>query len=160
MESMKNVGRYRLAITDYFDSVTSEIDFSIEQELQTHFDDEVEQSEINAKRSAYLEEIKDAEAFNLKHLDKEIVKDLASFNQLDEQSQNSRLFRKFCFALEYKGSLRLVVTDIYLSEMQLKMFKSLIFYNYPTNSYLNYSIDFDFYAQIFDLTVNKVSEFG
>jgi enoyl-CoA hydratase/carnithine racemase len=34
-----------------------------------YFDDEVEQSEINAKRSVYLEEIKDAEAFNLKHLD-------------------------------------------------------------------------------------------
>jgi hypothetical protein len=156
MQSVKNIGKFRLAVSSHCDIVTSEVDFYIEQELQVNCEDEIEQSAINAKRNVYLKEIKEAEASNLKHLNEELASDLTFFSESNEQAQSERLFKTFCFTIEYKNSFRLVVTDIYLSERQLKIFKSLIFYNYPANTVLNYSADLDFYADIFDLRVNKV----
>jgi hypothetical protein len=158
----RNAGKYRLTITYHFDAVISEIDASTERELQAAAEcdnDELEHTIINARRDTLLGEVNAAQKTNLTNFEDNILPRLDVFNELDERTQLTQLFRVFCFTVEFRNVLRLIVTDMFLTTEQLRMFKSLVHYNYPANSILNFSTDMDFYSEIFDLSINRVSKY-
>ncbi len=132
------IGRYRLIITDYFDELTYDVHFIIEKELQENCHDESKMDLINKKREIYLKEIKYAETFNLANLDKELAKDLDSLNDLDKTDLNGRLFKIFCFTVEFKFLTRLIIIDEYLTNEEISLFRCL-FTNYHTESEPNES---------------------
>ncbi len=117
------IGKYRLMIADYFDSLTSEIDFSIEKELAEYSQDDAQMSEINQKREVYLKEVKESEAINLKHLNEKLHDNLDQLFFLDENTVKQKLMKVFCFTIEYNDLLRLIVTDFYLTQEQIFLYK-------------------------------------
>jgi hypothetical protein len=50
MNANNLIGKYRLILTEYFDSVTSQIDLFIETQLEANWKDEAKSVEINTKR--------------------------------------------------------------------------------------------------------------
>jgi hypothetical protein len=121
MSTYLSIGECRLLLTEYFDSVTSEIDFFIEKRLQANFGDKEKSAKINKKRDILLKEVKEAEQLNLKHLNENLVNDLDSL-----AGDSSKLFVVFCFVLELNQKKRLIVTDEYIPEGELNLFKKLM----------------------------------
>jgi hypothetical protein len=115
------IGRYRLILTDHFDSVTSEIDFFIETELLVNVEDELKLAWIEKKREILLKYVKYIEQVNMKYLNEHLVNNLECL-----AGDISGLFVIFCFVFTYNNEIRLVVTDEYISAKELKLFKKAI----------------------------------
>jgi hypothetical protein len=120
MSSVKNSNeKHRQILEYYFASVSKKVDVFIETELQQHQQASSNKSvELLKKRELLLKEIKEVEQKNLKHLD-----------ELSPESVSadiSKLFVAFCFVLNFQKDMRLIVTDGYLSKLQLDIFQSIM----------------------------------
>jgi hypothetical protein len=122
----KPIGFYRLLISDYFDRLRSEIDMATEKELQKIPLNDPKAAKINHRRELFLHEIKDAERYNLKHLNNELAKDIEQLGELDEHFLMEKLFKVYCFAIDFDRSSHLIITDLYLSREQLALYKLLV----------------------------------
>jgi hypothetical protein len=118
------IGEYRLLICEHFDSVTSEIDLFIEKELllqlQSSSDYVKAENELNSKRDTLLKYVKEAEQFNLKMLNQTV------YNSRNNHLSMEELFPQFCFILQFEKELRLVLTDKFISQDELKLLKRFI----------------------------------
>jgi hypothetical protein len=109
-------------VTEYFDSVTSQIDLFIETQLQVNSKDEAKSVEINQKREVMLKAVREAEQLNMKHLNEKLVNDLDSLVGGDY----SKLFVTFCFVLELNKSIQLILTEEYIPERELNLYRRLL----------------------------------
>jgi hypothetical protein len=89
---------------------------------------------LNKQRYAFIKEIREVEAYNLK-----AISDLMNVNQSGEELTDEDLFPSFCFFIklgtraikkgkddfEYSIRLRLIVTDKYLSRDQVRCFENI-----------------------------------
>jgi hypothetical protein len=118
-----DVGRYRLMIVDYFDELRNEIDLCIEKQLIECYENDEEVDLLNKRRDVQLSEVADIEAANLKHLDE--LDDLAVDQLLFEDADSVRvkLFKTFCFVIDYNELMRLVIIDSCFSKEQILLFK-------------------------------------
>ncbi len=122
MNKKHSIGAYRLIVTEYFDSVTSQIDLFIETQLQVNSKDEAKSVEINQKREVMLKAVREAEQLNMKHLNEKLVNDLDSLVGGDY----SKLFVTFCFVLELNKSIQLILTEEYIPERELNLYRRLL----------------------------------
>ncbi len=119
-----SIGKYRLILTKYSDSVINEIDLFTETELHADDCNEAKSTRLNQNREAMIKQVKDAENLNLKHLDAN--KDEFS---TDKDVDISKLFSEFCFILKQKSEIRLIVTDEFVPEKELNLFHNLYMYS-------------------------------
>ncbi len=108
-------------MVEHFDSVTSEIDYFFETQLQAIAGDETKAAELNTKREVLLEEIKKAQLANLTNLNAELVNTL----NLSPTEDVSALFGVFCFVFKFEKHISLIVTDAYLTSAQLDVLRGL-----------------------------------
>jgi hypothetical protein len=122
---------YKLKIAEYFDALVNRLDMAVETSINRNCYNEQLKCEHNKQRDAFLAEINQAQDFNLRALSK---KEIAPNQKLG----NEDLFAKFCFFIDYVQKnnecinleqqvsenigLRLIVTDKYLTEEQIKCY--------------------------------------
>ncbi len=127
------MNKYKIEICEYFDNLTSKLDLLIESLIvNNHYDDNLV-AEFNKCRDTFINEIRDAQAFNLKAL---------STLEPNKEPSKDDLFPKFCFFIkltepelretykydklaEKEINLRFVVTDKYLTDNQIKCYEGL-----------------------------------
>jgi hypothetical protein len=118
MSNKNFIGKFRLKITDYFDSVINEIDLFTETLLKANFDDETEANILNETRNELLNQVKEIEKVNLNHLNEN--RDAL----LDDQTEN--VFVEFCFVLQFdQYDIRLIITDKFLPPNEVTHLKSV-----------------------------------
>jgi hypothetical protein len=107
-------------ISDYFSTLVNEVNAQIELELTSHKNVKEFTLDINAKRDAFIKEIRECEAFSLQAIVDSPRKD-------DKDIPNDQLFAKFCFLIQtrrddnhYNMEHRLVVADKFFSPGQIK----------------------------------------
>jgi hypothetical protein len=123
------MNKNKFRIQDYFDTLISRLDLAVETAIsENHYDVNLI-NELNNKRDAFINEIRDVQAFNLKALS-----DLNT--EPHRELTNSELFPKFCFLIQIRSDqtytyeklaeqefgLKLIVTDMYLTEAQIKCY--------------------------------------
>jgi Leucine-rich repeat (LRR) protein len=127
-------------LNHYFDSLARDANLKADNELNVYKNNEEFSSKINAKREAFLAEIRQCEEFNLQALQGNSKKD-------DQEITNEQLFTKFCFLTrkptqrkidrsifqeddesgqdeDFYAEQQLVLLDKYLSPGQIKCFKA------------------------------------
>jgi hypothetical protein len=102
-----DVQKQRLSIVEYFDSVINEIDLFTEKEAHKS---KLDRNELNKNREVLIKQVKECEK--------------ASLSNLAQQNKLNPNF-SFCFVLNHGNNLRLVVTDTFLSQPNIDIFKSL-----------------------------------
>jgi hypothetical protein len=119
----KSIGECRLALVDYFNHVTNEVDCFTEKQLQQahRARDEAKAAWKNKSRDFLLKQIKETEQLNLTNLN---LKNLACKYDL-LINDISELFVSFCFVLPFEKEIRLILTEGFLTADQLKLFKEL-----------------------------------
>jgi hypothetical protein len=127
---------YKIKICDYFDALINRLDLVVETAIIDNNHDQKLIDQLNHMRNVLLNEIRYIQAYNLRALS-----DLNT-NQEDAELTNEDLFPKFCFFVELPEtsceraysymdlvgseiSLRLIVLDKYLTEAQIKRYKSV-----------------------------------
>jgi hypothetical protein len=143
------MNKNKIKIVDYFAGLINQLDLKVETLLIENELDENLTSCINKLRDTFINEIRYVEAYNLRSLsDMEIGP--------DEALTESDLFTKFCFFIkhvekkekktfyinqlaEQEIGLRLVVTDRYLDNLQIKCCETLVNYRcLNDNEYLDH----------------------
>jgi hypothetical protein len=128
-ETQNLVSKAKLAISDYFDSLVSDIDLQAEC-LMIH--EPENERRINSIRDKFLTRIRDVEKLNMRH-----IEHLAASNRIE--AAEIELFKETCF-LVGKNALSeaglqfqdidlglLVIVSENMSYEQIEMFKSLNF---------------------------------
>jgi hypothetical protein len=144
---------YKIKLCEYFDSLIHRLDLAVETAIIDNRHDEDLINELNKQRDAFLNEIRRVQAYNLRALS-----DLNT--KPGEELSYDELFAKFCFFIKVFNdqdrlahsyddlagveiNLRLIVTDKYLTEAQIKCYEAV--YNFCHNSrraYLRYHLIF------------------
>jgi hypothetical protein len=138
MSEKNEIGKYRLQIVEYFDSVARTIDLFTEQKNVSNCDDdegeEARRGKLNQDREILIKEVKECERLNLNHLN-------AEFHNLSNlEEDTSQLFVSFCFLVRLESGLRLIVTDTYLTVENVELFvKLILFQKFPPRENESYA---------------------
>jgi len=126
----------RVRLSGYFDDLVYRLDVLVETFINENYYDANLTCNLNKQRDAFLHEIRSVEEFNLKALSDSNI-------EPGQELSDKKLFPKFCFFIQlskrqtkqtYKYdeligqefSLRLIVTDKYLTEGQIKCYENLV----------------------------------
>jgi hypothetical protein len=114
----------KLKVCEYFDNLINRLDLVVETLISKSSDDPGLVDKFNKQRDEFLKEIRDVEAFNLRSTSGMHIK-------LGEVLTEQELFPKFCFFVEHAREkvdleigLRLIVSDKFLSEGQIKSYET------------------------------------
>jgi hypothetical protein len=136
------LSKHRLQVVDYFDSLVNEVDLKAEQSLAESIDDREKSELISRKRALFLQELKEMETLNLRHLEK-----------LEPAADEDDIFKVFCFFIDKTDmemshvrseidavfGYLLVLEDEHMSKERLARFrKYLKFYNKSTLNSFDY----------------------
>jgi hypothetical protein len=137
------LSRCRLIIADHADSLINQIDLHVELTLATNKNlDELQRERLDLKRNELIHRIRSAETFNLNSLNSV---DSNELENLDPESLNKKVFKKFCFFLgkndfekEYPTLVDsvfgyLIIVDAFLSSNLLSLFKELLKFHNKTS---------------------------
>jgi hypothetical protein len=133
---MMNQGSIRLC--NYFDKLINRLDLVVETAIRDNYHDKNLENEFNKQRNEFIKEIREVEAYNLTFISNMNLKPGKVLTDKD-------LFSKFCFFIEFLQTekkqvfnyddlvsqeigLRLIATDKYLTEGQIKYFENLFNY--------------------------------
>jgi hypothetical protein len=154
------MNRYKIKLYEYFDGLINRLDLAVETAILENLHDESITNELNKQRDAFLEEIRDVQAFGLK-----AISDLST--EPGKELTNKELFPKFCFLIqisddqeiytheklvELELGLKLIVTDTYLTEGQIKCYENFlnfICHQFCVDSDMELFIEKDEYCVIF-----------
>lgn len=117
------LGECKLAISSYFDSVISQIDYYTEKTIAhcDYRDNELLVACVNQRREKQIKLVKEMEQKNLANVDTVDLK-----TDYEESQLMKKLFKEFCFTSEFYGWLFVIVTDSYRSDNQLKLFQMFL----------------------------------
>jgi hypothetical protein len=165
------IGEFRLVIVKHSDSLISEIDLLSEQILQFDWCDGKLEFFVNAKRSLFIDAIRQIESANLRNLDSLDKDELVQLRDLGAEFLNTKLFQKYCFLCNRSGenvkSLEknvdsykninslfgfLLISDFYPTKSQRFDLEVLFNLNNPVNKKLSRG-----YNHFFDVKCNDVS---
>jgi hypothetical protein len=143
------MSKHKLEICEYFDRLINRLDFIVETALAENFWDEELKSGLNSQREAFLAEIRQVEAFNL-----------SALNSNKEPANTGDLFPIFCFFIQIQPgknrktltfnynklveteiALKLIVTDKYLTDEQIKCYENLFNFKH-LQGFLDYELIF------------------
>ncbi len=136
-------------MANYFESF-------IETQLRAHFQDQTKTDALNKKQETLLTQIKEIEQVNLKNV--ENVFEACGPSKSNFFVDFSKSFVSFCFVLEFKEDIRLIMTDGFLTENQLTCFKQLLMIiSSPKESDIPESERKEAYSQLFEIDFSEVN---
>ncbi len=148
------MNNYKIKICDYFDALINRLDLVVDTAIIDNNHDQELIDQLNHMRNVFLNEIRYIQAYNLR-----AVSDLNADTQ-DTKLTNEDLFPKFCFFVELpetsnerayfyndlvrsENGLRLIVTDKYLTEAQIKCYKSVFLNQISLWNHINVQLLFN-----------------
>jgi hypothetical protein len=126
MDHAAPFNKFRSIIETYFHTLSSQVDTLTDKELVSCGKDKVRVERVNAKRAVYQREIKECERSNLILLNQRSVNELESLHGEPPERLRRALLPAFCFLVQFKGLVRVISTDVCLSDEQVALFKSLL----------------------------------
>jgi hypothetical protein len=123
---MSDSAKYAALVHAYFTGLARQVESSLERELAVNLKDKARVERLSgANTAAYLQEISDCRQTCLSFLNDE-----SFLNELNESQGEfelkRRLFRAFCFLAQFRGLVRVISTDVYVTEEQIALFKSVL----------------------------------